>query len=84
MSFEFKDTVEVLEWLNRPENQFTSDLFVIRWEGYMPKISTTRLADLNNPKNIGFAAVVLQEHRRRKRRPGEEDEQEGVVQDESA
>lgn len=69
MTRDFNNVAEVIEWLNMPQNQFTSDLFVIKWDGYMPRISTTRLVDLNSPRDIGLAACVLQEHKRRKRRP---------------
>jgi hypothetical protein len=59
---------DVREWLHRPENQFKSDVFIIRWDGHTPSISTgphrNRLLDLD--EDNGLASVVLIEHKRRK------------------
>jgi hypothetical protein len=79
MAVELNSVQDVLDWLNRPENQFDSLLFIVRWDGHTPTIARRKLVELNNPDDRGLAEVVLIEHTRRKRRP---DEQEPVEREE--
>lgn len=75
MSCELNSIQDVLDWLNDPANQFTSNIFIVRWDGYTPRISTFRLKELNNPDDLGLAKIILVEHQRRKRRPDEEQQE---------
>lgn len=66
---------DVLKWFQDPAHQIKTDLFVVRWVGATPYISTgpshNRLADMEH--DPAFAQVVLLEHRRRRTRPRPED-----------
>ena len=61
----FKTTVELIAYLNLPENQMITDLAVVRWDGRWPIIAKSRLTELNDPTNIGFAITLLIEHKNR-------------------
>ena len=63
MSKKLETIQDIIDYLNKPENQFTSDLHVVKWDGRWPKISTYRLTELNDPKNRGLAAAILEQHR---------------------
>lgn len=69
MAVDLNSVQDVLDWLNVPENQFKSNLFIVKWDGHTPKIAERKLYDLNNPDDRGLAQVILTEHIRRKRRP---------------
>lgn len=51
--------------LNLPENQFDSDLAVLKWDGRWPKIAKNRLQSLNDLGNLGLAITLLLEHQTR-------------------
>lgn len=72
MAVEFASAQQVIDWLNRPENQFVSNLFIIRWDGHTPTIAKRKLVELNDPRHIGLAYAILGEHVRRKRKPDEQ------------
>jgi hypothetical protein len=70
------DTIEKARaWLSDPKNWFRSELFVIKWEGLIPKISEKRAKRmLAEPWDDGMPWCVVygQKERRSKKDRGEE------------
>lgn len=73
------DTVEkARRWITNPKNWFKSELFILRWDGLLPRVCERhgkRL--LNEPWDNGLAELVVMEqaNRRRKKDIGEDLEQ---------
>lgn len=71
------DTVaKAREWLTNPNNWFESTVFILKWDGLLPKVSARhgqRLVD--EPWDDGLAQVVVREQVRL-RRGGKQEEPE--------
>lgn len=81
------DTVaKARQWLTHPQNWFKSTLFIIKWDGLVPRIAEHHGQRLvNEPLDNGLAEVVVTEQRKRraKKSRGEDlEEKEKVQQDE--
>lgn len=57
---------DVRKWLGHPSNWKKTQLFIIYWEGNVPKISETFVGEL---RRDSFCQVVVREQANRKRRP---------------
>lgn len=70
------DTVtKARQWLTNPQNWFRSNLFIIKWDGLLPRISEHHGQRLiNEPWDNGLPEVVVMEqrNRRKKKDRGEE------------
>lgn len=70
------DTVaKARQWLTHPQNWFRSELFILRWDGLLPRISERHGRRLiNEPWDNGLPEVVVweQRQRRKKKDSGEE------------
>lgn len=64
MSCVLRSDEDVLGWLSRPENQFSSDVYILRWDGCAPRIGRSRLVYLQS--DPGFRQFILEEHLRRR------------------
>ena len=81
------DTVQkARQWLTNPQNWFKSNLFIIKWDGLLPRICEQHGQRLiNEPWDDGLAHTVMVEQRKRrtKKDRGETlDEKEKVQEDE--
>lgn len=81
------DTIEKARtWLTNPNNWFRSKLFILKWEGLIPRVSEEhgrRLIEEPWDDGLPWAAMHGQAQRRAKRDRGEElDQKEVVTEDE--
>ena len=62
------DTVEkARQWLTHPSNWFKSGLFILKWDGLVPRIAETHGKRLiAEPYDDGLPSVVVFEQRRRR------------------
>lgn len=53
-----KNIEDVRAWLSHPSNQVNTELYIIKWDGYIPKLSVHQVDYLwNDP---GLARVVIE------------------------
>jgi hypothetical protein len=64
---------DVYNHLEKPENQVSTELFVIKWDGLYPYLAKSRLKYLQDDRAL--AEVTYLEYMRRKRRPKDEGEE---------
>jgi hypothetical protein len=66
---------DAYDHLMKPENQISTELFVIKWDGLYPYLSRGRIKYLQEDRAL--AEVTYTEYLRRKRRPKDDpDEKE--------
>lgn len=70
---QFTCVQDVVDHLMKPENQISTELFVIKWEGVYPRIAKSRLKTFQEDRSL--AEVTYLEYLRRKRRPKDEPEE---------
>lgn len=68
---------DVRRWLGHPSNWKDTKLFIIYWDGNVPKIARTSVDQL---KRDGFCEVVIREQINRKKRPTFEAIPEGLLE----
>lgn len=68
---ELTSVESVREWLGHPSNQFEGQIFIVKWDGYVPKLSKQHAERLW--EGTGLAEVIAYEQVRRKRGLGTKD-----------
>lgn len=63
---ELESIEDVRAWLSCPRNHHSSQLYMVKWEGYIPTIGSSFVDRLEED---GFAHVILKEHMKRRGDP---------------